>query len=336
MSSSKEEDSKGSGSGVSVVGLATINSGVPHITQCADGTYCENNSPCIAHPIKEDKYMCDCSLAHLNPSGIAQTADLKVSFGGVYCEHVATSYCQQGKQFSDTAFCTNGGECRLLVGKNEEHAGCKCPPNYEGHYCQFVRGAKPSDWEMSDFMHPNILSSVRGVEKVGGAGGVVGLFILGILLIGAMVAFFIPTVNEKVRKTIGLSQKEGDTSDGDSVRSSSSYNNNSSYDSRSNVLPGRSRSSGISDILGSVASATSPTNNAEFMGGKSVYKKRASASNKPFVATAEALDANGAVLTNAIHGHPGGGDISPMEDVDLDDEFVARLGGDIPNTGRFV
>jgi hypothetical protein len=72
------------------------------------------------------------------------------------------------------------------------------------------------------------------------------------------------------------------------------------------------------------------------MGGKSVYKKRASASNKPFVATAEALDANGAVLTNAIHGHPGGGDISPMEDVDLDDEFVARLGGDIPNTGRFV
>lgn len=280
--------------------------------------------------------MCDCSLAHLNPSGIAQTADLKVSFGGVYCEHVATSYCQKGKEFSDTAFCTNGGECRLLVGKNEEHAGCKCSSYYEGHYCQFVRGSKPSDWEMTDFMHPNILSSVRGVEKVGGAGGVVGLFILGLVLIGAMVAFFIPTVNEKVRKTIGLSQKEGDTSDGDSVRS---YNT-SSYDSRSNVLPGRSRSSGISDILGSVASATSPTNNAEFMGGKSVYKKRASANNnnnkKPFVATAEALDANGAVLTHAIHGHPGGGDFSPMEDVDLDDEFVEHLGGDIPSTGRFV
>ena len=69
-------------------------------------------------------------------------------------------------------------------------------------------------------------------------------------------------------------------------------------------------------------------------------KKRASAnnnnSNKPFVATAEALDANGAVLTHAMHGHPGVGDISPMEDVDLDDEFVAHLGGDILNTGRFL
>ena len=40
-------------------------------------------------------------------------------------------------------------------------------------------------------------------------------------------------------------------------------------------------------------------------------KKRASAnnnnSNKPFVATAKALDANGVVLTHAMHGHPGGG-----------------------------
>lgn len=272
--------------------------------------------------------MCDCTEAHLNPSGIAQTSDLKVSFGGVYCEHVATSYCQKGREFSEHAFCTNGGECRILVGRNEEHGGCKCPPNYEGHYCQFVRGGKPSDWDMMDYMHPSLSYSMRGVDKApGGVLGVVVLTILGLAIIGAVVAFFIPAVNEQVRKAIGLSQKEGDTSDGDSVHSS--------YDSGV-VLPGRRTNSGIADILGNVASATSPTN-AEFIGGRSVYKKRATA--KPFVASPEVLDADGAVLTSAIQRGDTDSDehgAAVMEEVDLDDEFVAHLGGDIPSTGRFV
>jgi len=121
--------------------------------------------------------MCDCFKAHDSNNNQV------TNYAGVYCEHPSTSFCQSGSKTSAHAFCTNGGECKREVGRTEEHAGCKCPGGYEGNYCQFVEGSKPSDWTLDIFMHPS-LASVYGSEQ--GNAGVTAIF--GIL-IGAGVAF---------------------------------------------------------------------------------------------------------------------------------------------------
>ncbi|KAL3822700.1 hypothetical protein ACHAXA_009582, partial [Cyclostephanos tholiformis] len=168
-------------------------------------------------------YVCDCSQAHLGPAGLSMTGVSDVRYAGVYCEFRATAYCQKGGGgYSDHAFCANGGECRLMVRCNEEHAGCKCPPYYEGHFCQFLRGR------------------------------------------------------------FSRNDREIDTSD------SATEN------------PG---------------GMISPQN-AEFIGGKSVYNKRTTSGgfslSGPFVATSDALDADGGVLMEA------------MDEVDLNDDASVK------------
>ncbi|EJK48924.1 hypothetical protein THAOC_32240 [Thalassiosira oceanica] len=134
-------------------------------SECDDGTICENNSQCIPHPIKEGKYICDC-LAVNNVAKAKGGLDVALEqFAGIYCEHKATSYCTKAH-----AFCTNGGECKLSVGKKEKHAGCKCPSGYEGEFCQFIEGSMPSDWTLDNFMHPAIISEYgnNGGMNMGG------------------------------------------------------------------------------------------------------------------------------------------------------------------------
>jgi len=221
--------------------------------------------------------MCDCTHA------MGHNALIK--FAGVYCEHPATSYCQKGVSTSEHAFCTNGGECKFMVGRKEEHAGCKCPNGYEGHYCQFVRGSKPSDWDLADFMHPALVNAYGGTQNGGsGAGGVIAIIIGScagfILLVGILSGYlYCGTLKSKLSRN----EKEMDSA-------------NAGTDDSGVVLGGRSSS---------VAASS-------FVGGQSVYKKKNTTSH--FV-TADNLEADGGVLQDAMmeDGAPS------MEEVDLDD-----------------
>ena len=207
--------------------------------------------------------MCDCILA----TGSFEHE----KFAGVYCEHKATSYCKR-KAF----FCTNGGECR------DYDDGCKCPPNYEGHYCQFVKGARPSDWSAMDYMHPALVNAYHNSSSRGGSNGnsmsVVGIVaIVGcvIVVVGFLTAAFAGG-RLKLPASIGSrrrGQKEMET-------------------------------------------AASNNTGSEFVAGASVYKKKSS-SGAQFV-TEDTLEADGAVLTAALEGS--GGDSAMMEEVNLDDD----------------
>mmetsp|Transcript_9372 Transcript_9372/g.21823 ORF Transcript_9372/g.21823 Transcript_9372/m.21823 type:complete len:223 (-) Transcript_9372:390-1058(-) len=129
-------------------------------SECDDGTICENNSQCIPHPIKEGKYICDCLAVNNVVKAKGGSGVAPEQFAGIYCEHRATSYCtNKANRASAHAFCTNGGECKLSVGKKEKHAGCKCPSGYEGEFCQFIEGSVPSDWTLDNYMHPAIISA---------------------------------------------------------------------------------------------------------------------------------------------------------------------------------
>eukprot|EP00578_Thalassiosira_sp_NH16_P028322 CAMPEP_0181101192 /NCGR_PEP_ID=MMETSP1071-20121207/13617_1 /TAXON_ID=35127 /ORGANISM="Thalassiosira sp., Strain NH16" /LENGTH=251 /DNA_ID=CAMNT_0023184015 /DNA_START=161 /DNA_END=916 /DNA_ORIENTATION=+ len=201
-------------------------------TECNDGLICENSAPCIPHPTKESKYMCDCNLAE-------GSNDL-VKFAGVYCEHQATSYCQKGSSTSEHAFCTNGGECKVMVGRREEHAGCKCPTGYEGQFCQFVRGSRPSDWELTDFMHPALVNAYGGTQA-GGNSALHGIIIgatVGLVIITCFVMMYLFCAFDDLRSKLRRNQKEMDT--------------------------------------GAPPTSTAPPSNSQFMGGKSVYQKKTS------------------------------------------------------------
>ncbi len=63
----------------------------------------------------------------------------------MYCEHQADVYCV-AEGVHEHSFCTNGGTCIEYVGPDEAHVGCKCPDNYEGSHCQFVKGTQPEGW----------------------------------------------------------------------------------------------------------------------------------------------------------------------------------------------
>jgi hypothetical protein len=266
-------------------------------TECSDGTICENSAPCTPHPLKEGSYMCDCISAN------GGAIDSAVKFAGIYCEHQATSYCQRGSDESAHAFCTNDGECRLMVGKNEEHAGCKCPRGYTGSYCQFVQGSMPSDWTLDNYMHPALVNAYSTNEA--GANPLTGILIgagVGLAVIAGILVMYLYCGFQDLKAKLQRSQKELDTANGDDAGA---------------VLGGRRES------------AVSPRGiTSEFIGGKSVYKKKTSTSTGGFGAPG-VLEADGGVLTDAMAEHheqipsvgdvEGGKESTSMEEVDLDD-----------------
>jgi len=270
------------------------------IKECADGTICENNSPCLAHPTKEGSYMCDCMKA------TDSNKNSLIKFAGPYCEHQATSYCQSGTSSSEHAFCTNGGQCKRLVTKTEEHAGCKCPIGYEGDFCQFVEGSKPSDWELSNYMHPS-LASVYGESHDYQAVVLLAIMVLSLtcfilICLFAIGYLYLPSLANKTTDMQSKDEREMDN------------------------LGGVPPSAGVTGA-----------NNVSFVGGKSVYKKKNSTAT--FV-TADTLEADGGVLTAALGGLGGtpnsatmeeytGSDVAQstsLEEVDLDDEPSRKLG----------
>ena len=231
-----------------------------------------------------------------------------IKFAGVYCEHQATSYCQSGSQTSAHAFCTNGGECKRSVGRSEQHAGCKCPGGYEGDFCQFIKGSRPSDWTLDNFIHPSLAGVYE--NKQGSTGtNFLGLFVgcvVASALIVISVAGFIcgPSLKEKLpalKEKLRRNEKEMDTAGDDDSKS----------------LGGR-RASGI----------MSPQNTS-FVGGKSVYKKKNTTG--PVVAS-DALEADGGALTDVLENQGlAEEDLveveqkTSMEEVDLDDERPGEL-----------
>mmetsp|Transcript_2972 Transcript_2972/g.5283 ORF Transcript_2972/g.5283 Transcript_2972/m.5283 type:complete len:289 (+) Transcript_2972:221-1087(+) len=244
------------------------------IKECADGTICENNSPCLAHPTKEGAYMCDCIKA------TDSNKNSLIKFAGPYCEHQATSYCQSGTSSSEHAFCTNGGECKRLVTKTEEHAGCKCPIGYEGDFCQFIEGSKPSDWELSNYMHPS-LASVYGENQDHQAIVLLALMILFLtsfimICLFAICYVYLPSLKDKATDMLSKDERE--------------------MDSMSGVPP----SAGVTGA-----------SNVSFVGGKSVYKKKNSTA---MFVTADTLEADGGVLTAALGGLGGTPKSATMEE----------------------
>ena len=191
------------------------------LNECDDGTICENGSKCVRHPYKEGKYICDC---------LAASND--IFYAGIYCEHKATDTCSEGGD-NGPSFCTNYGSCTTKpAGENDEHVACNCKPGYVGDYCQFVAGSKPSDWQLSHFMHPVLMNSV--VQNQGlGDGAIAGISIGGALvaMVGVTLVFM---WCGKMSNVLGRNEKEMDT--GDARRSGSKKNSAGAFVATSDNL----------------------------------------------------------------------------------------------------
>lgn len=146
------------------------------IETCPDGHHCLNGSKCAQNPYDEGSYYCDC-----------QEDIFEVRYEGLYCEHMAEVYCiSHGSSMH--SFCTNGGTCIEFVGPNgESQMGCKCPEEYEGSYCQFVRGTQPQGWPFSSSSSSQTPTSLE--KKTTNIGSIVGSLIVALTLTILMVAF---------------------------------------------------------------------------------------------------------------------------------------------------
>mmetsp|Transcript_7555 Transcript_7555/g.11526 ORF Transcript_7555/g.11526 Transcript_7555/m.11526 type:complete len:238 (+) Transcript_7555:102-815(+) len=150
-----------------------------HIETCPDNHHCLNGSKCVQNPYDEGSYYCDCNEVIWD-----------VRYEGLFCEHKESVYCgglENG--ISEHWFCTNGGTCITEQRAGSGSAwGCDCPNDYEGTYCQFVRGSKPKGY-------PYTNNSISDTKQKGSsspvAGAVVGslVTILVIATIGAAVYY---------------------------------------------------------------------------------------------------------------------------------------------------
>lgn len=148
--------------------------GDANIQTCPDGHHCQNGSQCVQNPYDETAYYCDC-----------QESVFEARYEGLYCEHKADVFCVR-KGIHQHAFCTNGGTCVEYVGVDEAHVGCDCPSQYEGTYCQFVKGTKPDGWPFTNEV-PSIDRGMSGST----AGIVIGsiVFCLVVIVIGASMLY---------------------------------------------------------------------------------------------------------------------------------------------------
>jgi hypothetical protein len=146
---------------------------------CNDGHRCEHGSICTEKPDDEGGFFCDCDESSFD-----------TVYSGVYCQHVATSYCTFNQEVSRMSFCTNAGECKVEVSPDEAHLGCDCKTGYEGDHCQFVEGTMPDNWPVDS----NNLSSgnqSRHATDEGLHGGVIAVIILIVLAFIGSIGFLI-------------------------------------------------------------------------------------------------------------------------------------------------
>ena len=100
---------------------------------------CHSQVPCTKQSGGE--WGCNCAIE-----------DSISDFAGRMCRKPITEYCT-GQYDPDSAlsFCTNGGRCKAdyiaaklapgntTVNKKYQHAGCHCPPEFDGPHCEFLR-----------------------------------------------------------------------------------------------------------------------------------------------------------------------------------------------------
>ena len=192
-----------------------------------------------------------------------------------------------------------------MVGRNEEHAGCKCPIGYEGTYCQFVVGSRPSDWTLSDSMHPALINAYGSSSSNGmGAGGIIGMVLgvcVGVVLLFGILAGYLycGSLGSVIRRRDGkeMAATAASSNDEDDITTQ--------------------QQTGV--VLGGRRTSTTSPQNASFVGGKSVYKKKTSTGH--FV-TADTLEADGAVLTEALDDLQS----TSMDEVDLADDAPVANG----------
>mmetsp|Transcript_4582 Transcript_4582/g.8840 ORF Transcript_4582/g.8840 Transcript_4582/m.8840 type:complete len:206 (+) Transcript_4582:223-840(+) len=142
---------------------------------CPDGHRCLNGSKCVENPYDKGGYYCDC-----------QEYIFEVRYEGLYCEHKAEVYCTSHGSFTHS-FCTNGGVCVDYVGPDQSHMGCKCPGEYEGTYCQFVRGTMPEGWPYTNSNEMSITEK-RNTKNIGSIVGSL-IFVITMVIIGAAFAY---------------------------------------------------------------------------------------------------------------------------------------------------
>lgn len=143
--------------------------GLPSVETCPDGHHCMNGSKCVENPMDETAYYCDC-----------QESVFEARYEGLYCEHQADVYCI-ASGIHKHSFCTNGGECIEYVSSEEAHMGCKCPSDYEGSYCQYVKGTKPEGWPYTND------KPTLNVNTTSNMGNIIGTFVV-IMVIGIILS----------------------------------------------------------------------------------------------------------------------------------------------------
>ena len=119
---------------------------------CYNGSSCKRNNHRDATTNKY-KYHCDCTKA-----------DGESPFAGLECRQQATTYCVVGREQSEYAFCANGGECVRVVENGKAHPGCKCPTEFEGQHCQYLKGEAPEE----DLGQPYLMYAGEGGDSTKG------------------------------------------------------------------------------------------------------------------------------------------------------------------------
>jgi hypothetical protein len=157
--------------------MSSTNNG---IMICKDGHRCEHGSICTEKPDDEGGYFCDCDEASFD-----------TVYSGLYCQHVATSYCTFNQEVSRMSFCTNDGECKVEVSPDQAHLGCNCKKKYEGDHCQFVEGTMPDNWPVDSSNNLPYGNESRHEGDEGLHGGVIAVIILIVLAFVGSIGFLI-------------------------------------------------------------------------------------------------------------------------------------------------
>jgi len=103
----------------------------------------------------------------------------------VFCSELkSTELCtyngRPGEGLNRDAFCVNGGRCKAHAKVSEAHAGCECPPGFEGDHCESLSGDNSATDEVVEDDNGKGMST---------AGTIVLVLFLGIVTLGAIGAY---------------------------------------------------------------------------------------------------------------------------------------------------
>jgi hypothetical protein len=104
-----------------------------------DVDFCYNGGRCETYIVdnksKGKATRCNCQ----NAVGSAKV------YAGHQCEYPEQHSCEDGVEFSNYAFCVNGGTCKKIVPEGSPHPLCQCKNGFAGRHCQFLATAVPKE-----------------------------------------------------------------------------------------------------------------------------------------------------------------------------------------------